>query len=134
MDSVVAGTHAEALRARAQRRRRRSSREAKRARHLTRKLVHKLATPDPDPGQLRKLVGELHPALGSVRRSILSSNDRHAKLVANGIDDLASAFANLVHAQQSAKAGSRIKHLSDGTRALEKATIKARKAGDAWPL
>lgn len=128
--SAAAAMGAEASGARGQRRR--ALRKAKRARHLTKRLVHDLAAPDPD--QLRALTGELNPVLRSLRRSILQSNGPHAELVADGIDDLASAFAKLVQARQSDKPGLVISHLTEGTRALEEATRKARKAGDAWPL
>lgn len=115
-------------------RRRRLHGKARRAELLTQRLANSLGSPEPDAQQLQKLVGELNPVLASLRRSTLKANGPHATLVAEGIDDLAVAFEGLVKANRASDLDQAASHLTKGAKAFERATAKAREAGDAWPL
>ncbi|HEV7399761.1 MAG TPA: hypothetical protein VGN84_05770 [Solirubrobacterales bacterium] len=125
---------AETSGAKKHRRHRRLHGKARRAELLTQKLANSLGSPEPDAQQMQKLVGELKPVLASLRRSTLKANGPQATLVAEGIDDLAIAFEDLVKANQASDLDQAAGHLTKGTRAFERATAKAREAGDAWPL
>jgi hypothetical protein len=127
-------TGAEASAAKKHHRHRRLHGKARRAELLTQKLAGSLDTPEPDTRQLQKLVGELNPVLASLRRSTLKANGPKATLVAAGIDDLALAFEGLVKANQASDLDQAVSHLTKGTKAFERASAKAKEAGDAWPL
>jgi hypothetical protein len=109
-------------------------RQVKRAEHLAERIAHELSGSGADDAEIAKLARQLRPMLADLRRSALTEGGRPATLAAGGIADLSAAVKTLVKAQRAGTPGAALKQLAEGRRALESATAKARKAGDAWSL